>query len=420
MKTQCRSFDQLTFDAASFLINKMGRAQGTAYQYVCHWQRIKRYMATNKIEQFDFSVGKKYLLSLFGEQDYSKLPKGQRDFIRSVRVLSEFSTKGLIHPVKEQISFEGALGEKITNYISYRFSLRLNTHTVEEGQQHLFRFYNYLIKIGIKSVVEIGPLHVLNFLKTIDPTFTTLTYRTLESIRGFLKYLYKENLIEKDIAFLVPKYNYNRQPKLPSCYSPREIETMIAAIDRGNDVGKRNYAIILLAARLGIRASDIAGLKFEYINWDKSTLTFNQFKTGKRIELPLLPDVGNAIVDYLKYGRPKSNNRYVFLIARSPFSPLMRGAITGIVHSYFIKAGIDITQRKHGPHALRHSLASILLEKETILPIISEVLGHEYTESTNYYLRIDRKSMSKCVLDVPSVDTSFYHQQNECFYEETM
>ena len=81
-----------------------------------------------------------------------------------------------------------------------------------------------------------------------------------------------------------------------------------------------------------------------------------------------------------------------------------------------MKAGIDITQRKHGAHALRHSLASILLEKATTLPVISEVLGHQHTESTKYYLRIDRKSMSRCALEVPPVDTSFYHQQKEYFY----
>jgi integrase len=416
MKSKLNSFDQLSFDAARFLIHKMGRTQETAKQYVCYWRRIKRYMAVNKIKQFDSSVGKKYLLSLFGSQDYSKLSKGQKDYVRSVRVLSEFSSKGSIRPVKEQVFFNGPIGEAMADYISYRFSLRLNIRTVEEGQQHLFRFYKYLITHGIKSVKHISHLHILTFAKTIDPIFTTLTYRALESIRGFFRYAYKEKLIEQDIAVRVPKYNYNRQPKLPSVYSPEEIDTMIASIDRGSVAGKRNYAIVLLAARLGLRASDIAYLKFENIYWDKSTIILNQFKTGKRIELPLLPDVGNAIIDYLKYGRPKSDHPFIFLIACSPFSPIMRGAITGIVHSYLMKAGIDITQRRHGPHALRHSLASILLEKETILPVISEVLGHQDTESTNYYLRIDRKSMSKCVLEVPPVTVSFYHQQKGYFY----
>jgi len=266
----------------------------------------------------------------------AKLSKSQKDFIRSIRVLSEFSDKGSIRAVKEQILFDGPIGKAITDYISYRISLRLNNHTIEEGQQYLFRFYKYLDKINIESVKDLNHLHVLNFVKTIDPKFSTLTYRTLESIRGFFKYAYKERLIERDLATIVPKYNYNRQPKLPSCYSPKEIEAMITSIDRGSSVGKRNYAIVLLAARLGLRASDIANLKFENLFWDKSTIILNQFKTGKRIELPLLSDVGNAIINYLKYGRPKSDHRFVFLIASSPFSPVRSGSITGIVHSYFV------------------------------------------------------------------------------------
>lgn len=330
--------------------------------------------------------------------------------------MSDFSDNGSIRPVKQQIFFEGSIGEAIQEYISYRVSLRLNKHTIEEGQQQLFRFTRYLATIGVRSVKEINHLHVLNFIKTIDPKYHTLIQRSLKSLRGFLRYANNEGLIETDPFELVPKYKYIKQPKLPSFYSPDEIEKMIASIDRSRPVGKRNYAVVLLAARLGLRASDIANLKFDNLFWDKSTVILNQIKTGKRIDLPILPEVGNAIIDYIKHGRPKSDCRSVFLIANSSFSPLTSCSITGIVHSSLVKAGIDIAQRKHGPHALRHSLASILLEKATMLPVISEVLGHQDTESTNYYLRIDLKSMSHCALEVPFVDTTFYHQQKEYFY----
>ena len=416
MKSKWKSFDELSFNAARFLINKMGRSQETAKQYVCYWRRIKRYMHNNGIKEFDSSVGKAYLLLQFGDTDYSQLSKSQKDVIRSVRVLSDFSDNGSIRPVKEQIFFEGPLGKAIQSYVSYRISLRLNNSTIEEGQHQLFRFTKYLATIGVRAVQEINHLHVLNFIRTIDPKYRTLIQKSLESLRGFLRYAYNQGLIKNDPFELVPKYKYTKQPKLPSFYSSDEIEKMIASIDRSRPVGKRNYAVVLLAARLGLRASDIANLKFENLFWDKNSIILNQIKTGKRIELPILPEVGNAIIDYIKYGRPKSDCRSIFLIANSSFSPLTSASITGIVHSYLVKAGIDITQRKHGPHALRHSLASILLEKATILPVISEVLGHQDTESTNYYLRIDCKSMSHCALEVPPVDITFYHQQKEYFY----
>jgi integrase len=190
-------------------------------------------------------------------------------------------------------------------------------------------------------------VHILKFIKTINPVFSSLVHQTLQSVRGFFRYAYKQKLLKIDLASMVPKDNYKKQPKLPSTYSSQEIETMLSTIDRGNSVGKRNHAIVLLAARLGLRASDIANLKFENFLWNQSTIVLNQYKTGKKIGLPILTEVGNAIIDYLKYGRPKSTQPFVFSLARSPYTPIRSCAITGIVHSCFVKSGVNISYRKH-------------------------------------------------------------------------
>lgn len=416
MATKCKTFEELTSNATSFLVQKLRRSQATAIYYHCSWRKIKRYMEANRIKQFDASVGKRYQLTNLGNKDYSQLSKSEKDLIRAVNVLSEFCSNGSIQPLKELPVFKGPIGAIMAQYIEYRISLRLSKHTIEEGEQHLYRFLCFLNGIGIISVKKIHQLHVLKFLGTINPKFSALTHRTLESLRGFFKYAYRQNLVDLDLSALVPKDNYKKQPKLPSLYTPQEISKMIASVDRGNATGKRNYAIILLAARLGLRASDIANLKFENLHWEKSTIILHQFKTGKQLELPILPEVGNAIIDYLRYGRPKSDEQFIFLIALSPYRPINKGAITGIVHSYFVKSGVNITHRKHGPHALRHSLAGVLLEKGTILPVISEVLGHQDTASTSYYLRIDLNSMKKCVLEVPPVAALFYQQKGGYFY----
>jgi integrase len=172
-----------------------------------------------------------------------------------------------------------------------------------------------------------------------------------------------------------------------------------------------------LAARLGLRASDIANLKFENILWEQSSIHLTQFKTGKKIELPLLSEIGNSLIDYLKYSRPKSDNQFVFLCAHSPFNSINTSVITRIVQNTFVKTGINTKGRRHGPHALRHSLAGRLLEKQITLPVISEVLGHENTESTRFYLRIDLTSLRRCVLEVPTVSQDFYFQKGGYFYE---
>ena len=416
MKAKFKTFEELTSNAADFLKNKMFRADATARHYYSLWRNVKDYMVSQSIKRFDSAVGKQFLLKEFGNRDYSQLSKREKDLVKAVSILCEFHKTDSIQPVKEQPVFNGSIGKLMVDYLSYRTSLRLKKHTIEEGEQHLYRFLCYLHTIKVSSLHAINQLHILQFIKSINPKFWSLTHLTLQTMKGFFKYAYDCNLLDSDLSMLVPKDNFKKQPRLPSTYSITEIEKLIASIDRGNASGKRNYAVVLLASRLGLRASDIANLKFENLLWEKSMIILNQFKTGKKIELPMLPEVGNAIIDYLKFGRPKSNESFVFLLSRSPFSPLNSCGITGIVHSYFVKSGINITYRKHGSHALRHSLAGILLEKETILPVISEVLGHKSTTSTSYYLRVDLKSMRQCALEVPSVPSSFYQQKGGYFY----
>lgn len=134
--------------------------------------------------------------------------------------------------------------------------------------------------------------------------------------------------------------------------------------------------------------------------------------------LPLLPDVGNALIDYLKYGRPESECPFVFLIGRPPYAQFHTSqVVTHVVQRAYRKAGIDIKGRRFGPHSLRHSLGFRMLEESTALPVISEVLGHQSTESTRYYLRIDLRSMRQCMLDVPLVPRGFYEQKGGIFYE---
>lgn len=393
------------------------RSEGTVYHYHVLWRRLRRYMESRQIEYFDATVGKEYLLHQFGDRDYSQLSKREKDLIRSVNVLCQIYETGAIQSAKEQTTFDGSIGQLMLEYLSYKTSLRLKKHTIDEQALYLSRFLCYLQKTGITTVQAINQLHILNYLKEMNSHFSTLTHLTIRTLRGFFKYLYDQHILDIDFSYAIPKDNYKKQAKLPSVYSQKEIETMIGSINRTNATGKRNYVIVLLAARLGLRASDIANLKFENLHWEECTIVLNQYKTGKKIELPILEEIGDAIIDYLRYGRPNSKETFVFLLSRSPYTPVQSGAITGIVHSCLVQAGINIENRKHGSHALRHSLAGILLEKGTILPVISEVLGHENTASTRYYLRIDLKSLRRCALEVPSVSNSFYDQKGGYFYE---
>lgn len=131
---------------------------------------------------------------------------------------------------------------------------------------------------------------------------------------------------------------------------------------------------------------------------DRIRLT--QAKTGNPLELPLLSDVGEAIINYLKNARPKSDSDHVFIRIKPPYTEFNPSAVGALVHERLQKAGIHLEGRKSGSHALRHSLAKRLLEHEIPLPVISEILGHVNTETTMTYLRIDINELKKCALEV--------------------
>jgi site-specific recombinase XerD len=412
-----RTFEELTTGAAKCLKERHRRAPGTQRHYLVLWNRIRRYMDSRKIRFLDTTVCDAYLEHTYADQDFMDLTKRDRDMIKAVEVLAEYINTGTIAPRKEVAVFDGSIGRLMTRYLAYKATLRLAKHTLAEYEQHLFRFLTFLSNNNLTEIKDVNQLHFLLYLKGIDPRYTSLPHMSIRVLRDFFKYLYNEGILDTDMSVFIPKYNYKKQPKLPSTYKKQEVKILINSVDRASKAGKRNYAIILLAARLGLRASDITNLKFSDLHWEKNIIRIKQYKTDNTLELPLLPEVGNAMIDYLKYGRPVSDHPHVFLVARSPYNPMSGSGVGTIVQNTFASADIDTGNRKHGPHALRHSLAGFLLENRVTLPVISEVLGHEKSESTRFYLRVDLNSLKKCMLDVPAIDPLFYSQKGGVFYE---
>ncbi|CAG4933485.1 unnamed protein product [Acidithrix sp. C25] len=166
--------------------------------------------------------------------------------------------------------------------------------------------------------------------------------------------------------------------------------------------------MLLLALRLGLRSIDIIQLKPTDIKWRTNSISIIQQKILRRLEVPLLTDVGNAIIDYLLNGRPESNSPYLFLRIQAPYINIApRGGIYNMVALYMEKANIrqEIGQRR-GPHCLRHSLAARLLADETPLPVISGVLGHANKNSTKVYLSTDSEHLRLCALGLEGIEVS--------------
>jgi len=383
-------------------------------RYKSMWKSgIVPFMSEKSIRYYDASVGEEYILTQIAG---SMITPSQRDFIRSIYVLSEFQEKGTVskrrcHPAERKLS--GPIGLLMEQFLLHLESLRRSQITIYDHRLYLHRFLTFIESKQILNVEEIKEEHILIYVSTA----TNNNICVVSSLRLFFKYLFDSHVLSLDLSEVLRHYKWHKREKLPSVYSAEEVSQIELSIKREDATGKRNYAMMLLATRLGLRASDIAYLSFDNINWESSTIIFSQFKTGKKIELPLLVDVGEAIIDYLKYGRKRSESPKIFLYTRAPFTSMTNTAVASALGRIVDASGVDTTGRKHGAHAMRHSLASRFLENKESIPVISEALGHQNTETTISYLRIDIESLRQCVLDTPIVSDQFYEQKGGVYYE---
>lgn len=378
--------------------------------------KIRQFINEKGFSTFSATESEQFIREIIGNGEYNNLSTDDKSVIRCANTLIEYHLTGMIcYRIKgTRELLHGRIGEGIESFLEYRKARGYSPDTIGNDRIYLGRVQKYLDALGRTDFPELSQADILGFIKVLSYSTKATIHCTLCSLRGLLRYLESEGVLEVDWSYLVPKDNYRKEAKLPTTYSKEEIERMLSAVDRGNPKGKRDYAMLLLACRLGLRASDICGLAFDNLLWSENLIVLMQEKTKRRIELPLLAEVGNAIVDYLKYGRPVSQLTYVFLHAGHEERRLHEPTLHSIVCFYLQRAGIaNVEKKKHGPHALRHSLAGFLLQNKTPLPVISEVLGHRSTETTKTYLRIDMESLRQCALEVPQVEESFYLREGE-------
>ena len=392
-------------------LHKLSYSESSINKYRSAWQRVAKFMEENDLTYYSADIGEAFIYHLIGDRKYENLDRWEKAIIQCANVLTEFLETSAVkfRRCQKFRDLQGATGHTMLDYIGYKKSYGISRETIEGYKHCLQHFLVYMEDNGIYDVRSINQQFLINYGNQLGFCTPYIRHRNLSVIKGFLRYLYDRGLTGQDCSRMVPRDKYIKQPELPSTYTKEEVGALLASIERSSPKGKRDYAMVLITARLGVRATDVCCLTFENIRWEQSLIVLNQQKTGERIELPLLSGIGEAIIDYLKYGRPESDLPYIFLHTNHPYDRLNRSTLHSIISLYLRRAGIHYdNERRHGPHALRHSLAGVLLAKKTPVPVISEVLGHRNTESTRYYLRIDLNSLRQCALEVPPVSPVFY------------
>ncbi len=260
----------------------------------------------------------------------------------------------------------------------------------------------FLAFVGTRGGLPCLDARVLDaFVATLAGYQVKTVEQKMCAVRSFLRFASADGLVDADVLGAVPAVRSSRQARVPSVWAPGEIARILAAIDRGNPCGKRDYAIILLIAGLGLRGVDVRRLGFADVDWSGNRLTVVQAKTGQRIQLPLLKDVGWAVIDYIRHGRPACDAPEVFVRHTAPIGPF---SDQDHLHQILVKharvAHVPVSeQRRHGMHSLRHTLATRLMEGGTPVEQIADILGHQSVESTGVYLKSSLALLATCALD---------------------
>ena len=325
--------------------------------------------------------------------------KGQKDVYRITIARLNQAFNGIFHWKPEPVvkPYPGSCFDDVVE--RYETYLKQTTKTKNDIRRHVRLAAELLAMTEQQGIVEMNDITPAIVYAAFEKTGAKEGFR---KIKPFFRYAYKHGLISTDLSDYVPVVS--RHNPTPSVYSPEEINAAIESIDRNTKKGKRDYCVFLLAARYGIRTSDIAGLIFENIDYNGNVIHITQGKTGVPISFPLTDDVSEAIEDYIKNSRPDSASPNVFLTISKPYAkPLSMQGIYRIVSQYLVGAGFDIGGRRHGAHALRSSLATQLLKEGISYPEVQQVLGHTSPDAARHYIRVEEEKLRECAMNVPAL-----------------
>ena len=296
---------------------------------------------------------------------------------------------------ESRISKIKGLMNKLSKYLLDNDIKDLNEDVIVKFVKDIYNF-DYYNPINNN---QLNKIHCYNFINNLDYSLRYKEELTYE-VRRIVNWLYDNNKIDFDGHSLFPRIVGQSRSNLISYYDNDEIEKLLNCVDITTSIGKRDYLILSILVYLGLRISDVVDLKLSDINWNLNTISIVQQKTQNTLTLPLIDEVKYPLLDYLKNVRKNLDEDYIFITNNAPIGKYNSKSFWHIVTKYMDKANIDYTNKHHGTHSLRHSLASNLLKDNTPITTISSVLGHSTIKTTQKYLTIDVNNLKELSLEV--------------------
>ncbi len=412
IKSKKLSLDELVFGALSQLqiLHYDGRS---IRRYQSTWKRLITF-AKNK--GFKNQLSEKLILEFLAHHDIrSDLPtSAYNDWRRhaefSLKILWNYARFGYFERCKivlDRLEVPPAMQKSLSEYKKYCIEKRyLSPYSVNACISQLSLFLDFIGKRNIKTFHQLQPRDISDFICSLS-RYSQKTISGIASFtRMYLKFLFYRGHIKIDLSQSVPSVSVPYQAKIPSVWDRELITKLLDTVDRSSPRGKRDYAMLLLACRLGLRLGDIRDLTLDNIDWEEEIITITQSKTKAPLSLPLTDEVGNALIDYIKFVRPETNYRQVFLKLTQPFTPYSKNThFENIVRYWKNLAGIQFRSQQHqGLHSLRHSLATYLLEDNTPFSLIADILGHASMNTTMIYAKASVETLRQVALTIQEVN----------------
>ena len=384
---------------------RLGYKPSTLKWYRGCWRRLERWFAAQGAREFSLDVAMAWVDEacggFFAKEQGGTLKQTDVYVFRVAAMLDDFAVHGsVLRRYSRSVSkLNGEQTEVLAGFQAWLRSDGCAVSTVRAYGTVAGEFLGFTASRGGLAALDGAVIGA--FVATLAGYQAKTVEHKLCAVRSLLRFAVDRGLTDRGVLEAVPAARSSRQARVPSVWEAADVAKVLEAIDRGNPSGKRDYAIVLLICRLGLRAVDVKRLRFGDLDWPGNRVSVVQAKTGRRVWLPLLKDVGWAIIDYVRDGRPASDCPEVFLRHTAPIGPF---SDQDHLHQILVKharvARVSLSEkRRRGMHSLRHTLATRLMEDGTPVERIADILGHQSVESTGVYLKSSLGLLARCALD---------------------
>jgi site-specific recombinase XerD len=372
-------------DSFAASLAALGYARFTGRSQIDLLARMGRWLAGNELTVTDLE---ERIVSRFVDERCLQGHRGKGDRATVRRFLEHLRQAGVI-PVRERVPDEHPLALLESRYEQYlRMERGLSTDTVRNYLPFIHRF---LVERFAEEPLRPRELNASDASAAILRHAGSLSLGRAKlmvtALRSFLRSLLQHGEIDTDLAASVPAVSGWRQASVPKYLDSQDVQRLLDGCDRHTAMGRRNYAILLLLARLGLRAGEVVALQLDDVDWRAGEITVRG-KGSLQDRLPLFPDVGEAVADYVRQDRPRCASRRVFIRMKAPHrgfdSP---AAVSTIVERAVDQAGLHPPVR--GAHLLRHSLATGMIRRGASMVEIGQVLRHRAAATTEIYAKVD-------------------------------